>query len=965
MFKKLSVFALYALVLLSACHRDKNTSSSGDYFPVKEYTLKNGLKVFISVNKKEPRIQTAITVKAGSKYDPPQTTGLAHYLEHMLFKGSKQFGTVDYEKEKPYLDVIAALYEQRYNEKDPEKKKAIYKQIDSISYEASKLAIPNEYDKMVASIGAKGTNAFTSRDLTCYINDIPSTALEKWLSMESDRFQNLTLRIFHTELEAVYEEFNIATAYDQEWSYQAVDSLLMPNHPYGTQTTIGESEHLKNPSLKNIQDYFDTYYVPNNTAIVLSGDLDPEKTLALIEKHFGSWQAKEIPQFVKEKPVEITQPLYTEKFGHEPEHVYVGYRMNGADSEDPLYAQLIDAILANGKGSGLIDLNLLLQQKVLDAYSFVSDDKDYTVLKLYGEPKEGQTLDDVKKLLVAQIDSIKQGNFPDWLLEAVIANKKYEMIKLAESNAGRTFDIVHAFVKDVSIDQKRKEIAALSKITKADIVQFANERFADNYAVCYKRNGEPNLFKVEKPQITPVVLNKDSVSAFKKQFDATEEATLEPRFNDFEKEIKHTELSNGVRLDYVRNEVNKTFSLNYIFDFGTDNDSLLGLAIDYLPFLGTDKYSAAKLKQEFYKYALNFSVYSSRDRVYISLSGLEENLEKGVTLFEHLLANVQPNQEVYNDFAQDIIKKRADAKLEKSRILWGGLYNYAQYGEKNPFNSVISNDVLTTIDAQTLTEKIQTLSRYKHSVFYYGQNSIVQTKETLNKLHKTNGQLADYPAAKKYPELPTDKATVYFAHYPMKQAELILLSKKGTYNKADEAKIALFNEYYGEGMASVIFQEVREKAALAYAAYGGFRKPDKKEQSNYVFGYVGTQADKLPQAVDKLSDLLNNLEKSDQSLALSKQAITKKLESEWIIGVSIYWRYLNARKLGLDYDIRKDIYAEIPNLQFDDIQQFFDKNVKGKSYVYVVVGDKSEVNLKSLQKLGEVKEVRLDKLFGY
>jgi zinc protease len=343
----------------------------------------------------------------------------------MLFKGSHQFGTINYDKEKPYLDSISALFEQRKNETDTEKKKAIYSRIDSFSYEASKWAIPNEYDKMVSSIGAKGTNAFTDRDLTCYVNDIPSNALDKWLFMESDRFQNLTLRIFHTELEAVYEEFNISTSYDQEWSSQAVDSLLMPNHPYGSQTTIGLSEHLKNPSLINIQNYFNTYYVPNNCAIVLSGDLDPDKTIALIEKYFGGWKAKEVPIFVREEPIKITQPLYTEKKGQEPEHVYVGFRFDGANTRDPLYVKLVDAILANGKGSGLIDLNLKLSQKVLDAYSTFSDNKDYTIQKLYGQPKEGQKLEEVKDLLLAQIDSVKQGNFPG--LVAQSSNRQHEI----------------------------------------------------------------------------------------------------------------------------------------------------------------------------------------------------------------------------------------------------------------------------------------------------------------------------------------------------------------------------------------------------------------------------------------------------------------------------------------------------------------------------------------------------------
>ncbi len=966
MIKKFFALALSALVLLSSCNRDKATSSTdGNYFPVKEYTLKNGLKVFISVNKTAPRIQTAIAVKAGSKFDPPQTTGLAHYLEHMLFKGSHKFGTINYEKEKPFLDEIAALFEQRYNEKDPAKKKEIYRLIDSVSYEASKWAIPNEYDKMVSEIGAKGTNAFTDRDITCYINDIPSNELEKWLSIEGDRFQNLTLRIFHTELEAVYEEFNINTAYDQEWSGQAVDSLLMPNHPYGTQTTIGLSEHLKNPSLINIQNYFDTYYVPNNCAIVLSGDLDPDKTIALIEKYFDSWKEKEIPQFVKAKPVEISQPLYTEKFGQEPEHVFVGYRFEGADSKEPLYVKLMDAILSNGRGSGLIDLDLKLKQKVLEAYSTYTDNKDYTVQKLYGQPKEGQTLEQVKDLLLAEIDSVKQGKFSDELLAAVITNKKYEMVKQAESNQGRTFDVVFAFVKDIPLEQRKKEIDELSKITKADIVKFANEHYGNNYAVCYKRMGQPSLFKVEKPQITPVVLNKDSVSTFRKAFEKMPEAKLEPKFCDYEKEIQHADLSNGVRLDYVHNDINKTFELNYIFDMGTDNDSLLGLAIDYLPYIGTDKYSAAELKQEFYKYALNFSVNSSRDRVYITLSGLEENLDKGVELFGHILANAKADQQVYGEFAQNIAKSRADAKLDKDGILWSGLRNYAKYGAKNPFNSVVSNADLLTINVEVLTDKIHQLSGYKHYIFYYGQNDISSAKETLNTLHKTKANLADYPAAKQFAELATDKPTVYFCNYPMKQAQLILLSKGDKYNKTNVPQATIFNEYYGGSMASVVFQEIREKMALAYAASAGYSLPSKKEDANYVFGFVGTQANKLPQAVDKISDLLNNLEKSDQQFEMSKQSITKRLESDWTTGSNVYWSYLRAKKLDLDYDIRKDVYKELPNMTYDNVKQFFDTNVKGKSYVYAVVGSKSDIDFKALQKLGEVKELSLEELFGY
>ena len=169
------------------------------------YTLDNGLKVYMSINQDEPRIQTNIAVNTGSKQDPSDATGLAHYLEHMLFKGTSKIGTVDWEKESKELKKISDLYEERRGVTVEDERKEIYHQIDSISSVAATYAVANEYDKMISSLGAKGTNAYTSLERTVYINDIPSNELEKWLLIESERFGELVLRLFHTELETVYE----------------------------------------------------------------------------------------------------------------------------------------------------------------------------------------------------------------------------------------------------------------------------------------------------------------------------------------------------------------------------------------------------------------------------------------------------------------------------------------------------------------------------------------------------------------------------------------------------------------------------------------------------------------------------------------------------------------------------------------------------------------------------------------
>ena len=284
------MLAALTLVAVNAQKKYAYESVEGDPMQARIYTLDNGLRVYLSVNKNQPRIQTYIAVRTGSKNDPAETTGLAHYLEHLMFKGTNHFGTLDYEKEKPLLDEIRDLYEVYRTKTDPAERAAIYHRIDSISGVASTYAIANEYDKLMAAIGANGTNAHTSEDETVYQEDIPANELENWAIVQSERFQNMVIRGFHTELEAVYEEYNRGLTNDFWKVFENVNKLLFPHHPYGTQTTIGTQEHLKNPSIVNIENYFRKYYVPNNIAITMSGDLDMDQTIALIDKYFGSWQ---------------------------------------------------------------------------------------------------------------------------------------------------------------------------------------------------------------------------------------------------------------------------------------------------------------------------------------------------------------------------------------------------------------------------------------------------------------------------------------------------------------------------------------------------------------------------------------------------------------------------------------------------------------------------------------------------
>src|SRR5699024_1124806 len=243
------------------------------------YKLDNGLSVILSPSHKKPRIQTYIAVKAGSKTDPADHTGLAHYLEHMLFKGTPKYGSLNFAKEKPLLDSIAALYEVYNSTTDEAKREKIYAKIDQVSGEAAHYAIANEYDKMMAAMGARGTNAFTSFEQTVYTEDMPNNVIDKYLGVQAERFRHPVFRLFHTELEAVYEEKNRSLDSDGSKVFKQIFALLFPHNNYGQLTTIGTIHDLKNPSLNAIRDYFNTYYVPNNMGIIMAGDFDPDKVI--------------------------------------------------------------------------------------------------------------------------------------------------------------------------------------------------------------------------------------------------------------------------------------------------------------------------------------------------------------------------------------------------------------------------------------------------------------------------------------------------------------------------------------------------------------------------------------------------------------------------------------------------------------------------------------------------------------
>lgn len=927
------------------------------------YTLDNGLKIYLSVNKDKPRIATYIGVRVGSKNDPAETTGLAHYFEHLMFKGTKQFGTSDFEAEKPMLDEIEQLFEVFRKTTDEAERKAIYAKIDSISQIASKIAIPNEYDKLMSAIGASGTNAFTSYDVTAYVENIPSNEIENWAKIQADRFSNPVIRLFHTELETVYEEFNMGLTNDGGRVWNTMMSALFPHHPYGTQTVIGTREHLKNPSITNIKRYFETYYVPNNMVICMVGDFDPDATVFLLDRYFGSMKSKELPTLKVEDETPIEKPIEKEVIGLEAENVTIAYRFPAANTDDVSILQFIDYLLTNGK-AGLIDLNLVQQQRVLSAASGLQPLADYSVFLMQGKPKEGQTLAEVRDLLLAQIEILKKGEFDEGLLEAVINNFKLDTYYQQQYPEYAANLLLSSFINNQDWRQQVNKIEFQSKLTKQDIVDFCNKNFKENYVVVYKKEGNPNLPKIDKPAITPISTNRDNESSFLVEIKNRPVKPIEPVFVDYSKDLLKLKAKQNIEVLYKQNEDNPLFSLYYVFEMGNNNDKTLGLAFEYMKYLGTSKQTAEEINSELYRLACDFNVVATNDRVYVYVKGLNDNFERAKQLLEDRLSDAVPNQDAFNNLVVDVLKKRADAKLSQDYNL-SALYNYGIWGPKSPTTNILSEDDLKALTAETLVEKIKSLKNFEHRILYYGPLSNDRIIDEINKTHLVADVLQPIPAPIAFVEQETNENNVLLANYDAKQIQMVMINKGGKLDKEIEPVRTLFNSYFGGGMNSIVFQEMREARALAYSAWATYSSPAKIDRSYYLMAFIGTQNDKMNDAVTVFSQILNDMPESEKAFDIAKESTLTNIRTQRILRENILWDYLSAMEFGYDKDPRKNIYDKVPSLTLADVKAFQEKYIKNKSYTYCILGDVKDLDMTVLNKLGKVTVLTQKEIFGY
>ena len=962
---------LYLPYLVSPCTKTNKMTKIAQRktyqspFPVHTYTLDNGLQVMLSPNKLEPRIQTNIVVKAGSKHDPDDCTGLAHYFEHMMFKGSSKLGTINWEEESKVLQEIEALYEAHRQTQDPAERKALYQKIDQLSNQAANYAVPNEYDKIVSEIGAKDTNAYTWVEQTVYLNNIPSNQLANWLKLEAERFRHVALRLFHTELETVYEEFNITQDSDPRKVNKAINEILFPTHPYGTHTTIGRGEDLKAPSQSAIQAFFGQYYVPNNIAICLSGDFEVDVALEAIETYWGSFQAMEVPAFEYTEQPNLDKPVTKEVYGQDAPFVEIAWKLPGSNAQTLPYYEFITSILQNAQ-VGLIDW-IKREQKVLTANAYMYMFKDYSSLRISAQPIQGQSLEAVKDILMDVFEKLKNGAYPDWIIEGIIKDIKLSMINHAESNSTRSNIMTQFAIWDVDWEHMDNRMQRLEQITKEDITQFIQEHISAAPAIIYKKQGEdPNVLKMEKPHITPLPMNKETQSDFASEILSYEPDVIPTHFLDLKSSIEEIDLNNGCTLHYQTNQYNDLFKTTLHWELGKSNKkevALLGAIINYI---FTANYSQEELQNKLFQKGLYISSKCSEETLMVSIQGLGDTFEDAILILKEVLSTASIDEQALSNIKRDIFQSRINSLTNKQVILRNGLMNYIKFGSNNPFTDRLDSAQLIDLDVKAVEALIHQLLEYPFTCYCYGSFSLEQCKKQIQQITDASHVHRAIPVFKEFIQIPVQQNQIYTLDFPMVQTDILFQAKTNdTFDLDQYVMSEWYNQYFGYGLSSIMFQEIREAKAYGYATYAYASSPGKKDQAHNLTAYLGTQPDKVNTAIPDILELLNNMPVVPNQMEQARQSILKNIESSRINKSNIYWTWLKNKKLGYDEDVRALTYEKLQAATPQDLINFHQEVIKNKAYNIVLMGPIDQLDLDYISTFGSIQKLSVEEIFGY
>ncbi len=927
------------------------------------YTLQNGLTVYLNPDPNASTVYGLVVVKAGSRHDPADATGMAHYQEHMLFKGTQELGTINWEKEKVHIANIFNLYDQLAATTDENERKTIQMQINAESVEANKYVVPNELDKLLKSMGSTGLNAFTSTDMTAYFNEFPPSQIEKWLEVYSHRFINPVFRGFQAELEVVYEEYNMYNDMFFMPLFEEFGRNFFKKHPYGQQTTIGTLEHLKNPSLTKMYTFFKTWYVPNNMALIISGNFNSSEVKPMIEDYFGVWKSGLLPK-IEQHDEESFNGRELVQVKMSPVKLGVlGFRTVPSGHPDQYALDVMYRILSNSGQTGLLD-QLTLDNKILAAQALPLPYKEHGALLLLIVPKIlGQSLEDAENLVLTELKKLANGDFSDEMLESIKKEIYVEYVSSLESHMNTCVMLAQSFVNEQPLDQFMAYPDKIMQVRREDIINVAKKYIGDNYLVFFSTMGFPKKVKIDKPGYEPITDNKNVHSEYYHRI-SDMPTSIVPELQGYHHSVEQFTISNGANFYYCSNPYNDIFTYRIRFYLSEEPNPLTSHAIMAMDLAQTKNMDLSQLKASFANQGVSYSFSISGNTVEVQLNGMENGLPESMNLLSDLLLNTVIDQSKLSVIYEG---EKANRKLETAdaESIADILYDYVVYGNLSPYLNRPTLKEVKKLKSEDLIHIIKDIIKQPVEFHFTGtRRGLEQSMEYTERYFAGfNGT----QATKRYetPKYKPEQNRIIFVHKKNTvQSKIFFYTQGNAYSPKEEAVADMFNSYFGGGFSGLVLKEIREFRSMAYSAGANVGRPLNINSDFSFAGYIGTQADKTFEAIEIFMGLVRNMpEKPEEAEAIREYLFLSQYSK--IPGFrSASMRFAADKYLGWDQDplvYKSQLYEE---LGFNDISAFYNAHLKNKPIVIMIVADKKRLNPKELSKFGKVEVISSKKLYS-
>lgn len=925
---------------------------------VQTFYLDNGLKVIMAEEHSAPKIFGAVIVHAGSKNEDTSATGVAHYFEHIMFKGTDRIGTTDWAQEKIYLDSISMMYDQLRLTRDEEGRKAVQKEINRLNIEASKYAIANETDAILQQMGCTGLNAGTSYDYTVYYNTLPSNQLENWMDVYAERFRNPVFRLFQSELEAVYEERNL---YANNIMYDFIRKLFTESfgdHPYSREV-IGLDDHLKNPQPSQMKVFYDKYYVASNMTLLLVGDFNMAEAMQMVRERFGIWKkgekqpkvVHELPKFesqvikeVKLTPIKAGLMVFPGVTVNHPDHLSLG---------------ILSDILSGGNGR----MDVLVTEGKLMSANLIPlslEDAGSNVI-LYVPKVVGQKHEEAEALVWACIDSAQNGCFSDALLESIKMRHLRRRLVQMESIGAIAGLLENLECEGSSYEEWERDNERLQNITREEIMRVAKLYFDRNRCTIVRSSmGIPKKQAAVKPDWDHLELqNQGAKSPFAQMIADRPVKEIAPQVIDFDRDVTITPLSPNCSLYSAPNRMNNIFQLTLKYHYGLLDDKRMEIATDYLDELGCDSLTLQELNIALERLGGYFSIGSGDDYTFLSISGFEENLEPILDLVMRKLNHPRHDAQQLKNFVEEMEASRKTAK--KDDDTWeDALSEYVCYGERSNYLEHVTIKEMKKITGEELVEALQPMWNRDGYATFVGNTPPEHLRQLLLDRGLVRQEVQRVPERERPHVVYGENRLFYASNKSFVKSDISFSAECDRDFSTEDCPAAyLFNEYFGGGMNGIVFQEIREFRSLGYSTYGNFSFDMLNRYKPSLDCYLGTQCDKTNEGIDAMLELMRHFPERPEKFATAKDHLIAARNSNYIGFRSLpsqvrYWREV----LHYEKDPRIATTDSIRSLTYDGLRAFHAKYIEGRPVVITISGNAKKIDLKALNSLGTVKKLK-------